>query len=365
MTARPIVHESRRRPVRIAVALVLLLAMVMAAGCIDEDYITATPPSTSTAVTFTGNPTGGNAPPGWDSYRNIVITNPSPVSGYEAFMNLTWLPGMKSNFNDIRFTALDSTTLLPYYIESKSDGKFAHVWIALPANANTIRVFYNNSAATSASDANQVFMVYDTFDGTSLDTTKWTTDGTPALSVSGSVLTMTGKQYAVSGIRTIQSFSFPLVIETREASYWGGGFNSGYFKYGWMNNPGSTTVTGYYNGVTSSNQAYNEFGITNGASAQSALTALQKPGNIVVNAGSPIVTSAITYKKLALIYASGNIRAMLDGVQLGSTSTSAIPAGSAPIGFACAKTEFAPSNLHLDWVRVRHYAATEPTLLLS
>ena len=39
MTARPIDPDNRRRPVSAAVALVLLLAMVMAAGCMGRDYV--------------------------------------------------------------------------------------------------------------------------------------------------------------------------------------------------------------------------------------------------------------------------------------------------------------------------------------
>ncbi len=95
------------------------------------------------------------------------------------------------------------------------------------------------------------------------------------------------------------------------------------------------------------------------------LTTTLKPGNIVVDAGSTIVTSDVTYRRLGLVYASGDIRATLDGVALGSMSDSSISHDSAPIGFACAKTNVGSSDLYLDWVRVRHYAATEPVLAVE
>ena len=39
MTARPLDPRAGARPVSAAVALVLLLAMVMAAGCMGRDYV--------------------------------------------------------------------------------------------------------------------------------------------------------------------------------------------------------------------------------------------------------------------------------------------------------------------------------------
>lgn len=81
----------------------------------------------------------------------------------------------QSNFNDIRFTAHDGTTLLDYWIET-IDGDTATVWVevnSLQASGNTqIYLYYDNPAAESESDAVATFAFYDNFDVNGID--DWT-----------------------------------------------------------------------------------------------------------------------------------------------------------------------------------------------
>jgi hypothetical protein len=61
----------------------------------------------------------------------------------------------KSDFSDIRFTASDATTKLAYWIESKTDGSIATVWVKINGNLDsnqTIFLYYGNADAVSESN---------------------------------------------------------------------------------------------------------------------------------------------------------------------------------------------------------------------
>ena len=99
----------------------------------------------------------------WGELRSIDVDVPSSIDGYQAYFNLTYLEGMNSNFSDIRFLDTDMAAI-PYWIDEKSDGNYAEVWIALPAGATSINLVYNNSEAPDAGDADAVFEFYDDFE---------------------------------------------------------------------------------------------------------------------------------------------------------------------------------------------------------
>jgi uncharacterized protein YraI len=91
----------------------------------------------------------------------------------------------KAGWGDLRFTAADGKTLLPYWIESSSAAE-ATVWVKLSADISTagttVYCYYGNSAASSQSNGANVFPFFDDFDGTALDSSKWApVVGTPSL----------------------------------------------------------------------------------------------------------------------------------------------------------------------------------------
>jgi len=118
---------------------------------------------------------------GYSSRKSITISNPtdSEITGYQIQVSLhqgsgtdsgsdMYLDGnVQSDFDDIRFTEDDGTTMLDYWVESVSSG-VATVWIdvnSLQASGNTkIYVYYGNSGADSQSNAETVFPFYENFD---------------------------------------------------------------------------------------------------------------------------------------------------------------------------------------------------------
>jgi len=116
---------------------------------------------------------------GW-SYRVAVeITGSSSgaVSDYQIRFTIYYGSGTpsgekfycnqrcKPDFGDIRFTASDGVTLLPYWMEEKVDGDYAVFWVKIPSipaspNKTTIYIYYGNPNATHVGDGYDTFMLY-------------------------------------------------------------------------------------------------------------------------------------------------------------------------------------------------------------
>ena len=89
----------------------------------------------------------------------------------------------RADFADVRFTASDGKTVLPYWIERKVDGKFAVFWVKVPSipqypDSTTIYIYYGNPEATSMDNGEEVFVFFDDF----LDLSAWTEVGSVTLS---------------------------------------------------------------------------------------------------------------------------------------------------------------------------------------
>jgi len=89
----------------------------------------------------------------------------------------------RDDFGDIRWCAEDGTTLLSYWIEELVSGDYAVFWVkipSIPASPDSVDVYmyYDNPSATSLSDGDATFLLFDDFAGTDIDTTKWDKLGT-------------------------------------------------------------------------------------------------------------------------------------------------------------------------------------------
>jgi len=104
---------------------------------------------------------------------------------------------------DLRFTYYNSTskteTEIPYWIEecNLSANDNVTVWIKVPfignTSSETVYMYYGNPDAVSESNGDDVFELFDDFEGTSLDTSKWyeKTTGGGSISISNSEITIT------------------------------------------------------------------------------------------------------------------------------------------------------------------------------
>ena len=99
----------------------------------------------------------------WSNSVEVYITNASGIDGVQAQFPVDYRVGMQTNFADIRFTCTDGVTTIPYWVESQISGSYANVWLKLPADQDKIWMWYGNSNATSASDGEATFELYDDF----------------------------------------------------------------------------------------------------------------------------------------------------------------------------------------------------------
>jgi len=154
---------------------------------------------------------------GWHLYRDITVTNngTSDVTDGVVVIELD-----SSNFDfsrahadgkDILVTADDDTTVLPYHIAVwDADNQKAVIVVRLkditvPAGQSvTVRLWYNNPNATETQeDPEQVYDLWDDFDGSALDTTKWV-DEVGNVSVSNGVLSIAG-----GAVHMVTSYPLP------------------------------------------------------------------------------------------------------------------------------------------------------------
>ncbi|RKY33416.1 MAG: hypothetical protein DRP78_07465, partial [Candidatus Omnitrophota bacterium] len=90
---------------------------------------------------------------------------------------------IRDDFRDIRFTACDGETLLPYYLENISNG-IAHFWVKvpqIPAQGVNIYAYYGNVLARDLSCPESVFDFFDDFNfsgdgGECVNLKKWNLD---------------------------------------------------------------------------------------------------------------------------------------------------------------------------------------------
>lgn len=141
---------------------------------------------------------GGAGPyPKWRYEGLIKITNPVNQTNYQHKLILTWRPGMRSDFRDIRFAQLNGKRC-DYWIESYTSRVSAVVWIEVPTSGQKwLNLYYGNGRAVSESSGANTFDFFDDFSGSSLDTTKWNStlvafnSGTGTVAVSGGAITLT------------------------------------------------------------------------------------------------------------------------------------------------------------------------------
>ncbi len=127
----------------------------------------------------------------WDLRKRVRITNPvnQTYSSTSVKIAVAYESDMLSNFSDLRFTAGDGITPIPYWIERFTASTDATVWVkvpTLPANGQAVvHMYYGNAAATTTtSNGAAVFNAFEDFERTPLsgytgDTGLFQTDTAP------------------------------------------------------------------------------------------------------------------------------------------------------------------------------------------
>jgi hypothetical protein len=141
---------------------------------------------------------GGLPLTGWSYRKSVTLSRASgAVTDYQMKLSVGESSGATgedvdcgglcaSDFDDIRFTKSDGTTLLDYWIESitgSTPNQLATIWIefdSIGTGATTFYMYYGNAGAAAYSSGANTFILFDHFDDGSIDTNKWTIAvGTP------------------------------------------------------------------------------------------------------------------------------------------------------------------------------------------
>lgn len=257
---------------------------------------------------------------------------------------------MRAAFDDIRFSSA-SGKKLSYWIESYTSGQNgrAIVWVKSFANETTIYVYYGNANAVTASAGNDVFELFDDTFTSSL----WHYGENCSYEAGELILTGTGGGGNTGWVATNAFFSAPYVMEYRgRITQKGSNANMGSTIHLNDNNARiSAFATGY---LTS------DMDNANGAGFQlykfnGGWTSLSDPSFVSVQD---------TYYNIRVVAKTSGIEQYVFSDRWGSllqtASTTDTEYNSGYIGLI---QIFGESRY--DWVRVRKYAATEPTCALG
>jgi gliding motility-associated-like protein len=145
----------------------------------------------------------------WAYRVPITITNPSAsvLTDFQVVTSLNTvtllLDGkIRSDGGDIRVLTNGGSSLSHWLESGTFNTTTTRLWIkvpGIPANGSTtVYLFYGNPSASSASNGNTVFELFDDFAGGAVDLAKWTTCGAGATTVSGGKISMMGPAFLTS-----------------------------------------------------------------------------------------------------------------------------------------------------------------------
>ncbi|TXI10250.1 MAG: DUF2341 domain-containing protein [Polynucleobacter sp.] len=101
----------------------------------------------------------------WTKRKAVTVTGSSAgaQTNYQVKITVPYDSDMQADFDDIRFTSSNGTTLLDYWLESKTNSSTADFWVEIPSipvspNTVAIYIYYGNSGVSSASSGANTFI---------------------------------------------------------------------------------------------------------------------------------------------------------------------------------------------------------------
>lgn len=283
--------------------------------------------------------------PVFEHHRCIAIfgiTSASTSSGYPHVVTVQYLPWMRQDFADIRFTQLDGTPC-PHFITRYTAGVSASCMVKVPsANQTMLFCYYGANTLVSGSNGSLVFPFFDHFDRTALGSV-WGTEGTPTLSGSNLVISATNgwaRAYTSSAVSTVGSRiaarvyvpnAFPDPTHYRhEAGLYLNRGNNYACRLDWDNY--NDSASRYYN--------------FNGSQTRVAPTGL----------------AASTWQVIELSRMSDRARWKVDGANQTDNTGSYDTTNAGTIMFSVYGASGYTGVMYIDWVYQYVFAATEPVV---
>jgi len=301
----------------------------------------------------------------WKASAPVLIAGFQP--NYQTRLTVSKAALMNNDFSDLRFYDTTAQTELPYYIESKTDGVSATVWVKT-GDANTIALYYGNPGAPSAAvSPSAMFDLFDDF--TSLDTARWNKSDTAAdISVdgsgSGTVRINSGALVSNSPIvSNPQNYAFEIkTYLIAPANVWYSGLVVANAQTLQSGNSGGNAIARLNFNTTNFLQAVGADGTT----ASNNLTAPNLDSSVdyagasnarIIGVGFPGNNPIRFFSRDPDSYVDTVPQVALAGTWQSSTTNAYLYLGHI---FGLGGTAIDTTDLVIDWVRARRYAYPEP-----
>lgn len=295
----------------------------------------------------------GQCLPSWLYRAKITITNTTgnTLTDFQTKVILnTQIPisqgKMRADGGDIRFVQNPDggCLMIDHWLEGGMNSDATVYWLKVPAllgGSTDFYVYYGNPAATSASNPNNVFPIFDDFNGSDIDPAKWNRYSSGSMTVGGGQISINSNGVSAT-LRSVPSIGTPAVAEMNVVSASGNWPNLAQVNEGTWN--GYTTFLGggtMWAGRTEGGpwpdyQAY----LQNSAGA----------GNV----SGVWTTIWVTTGQQIHSWPSGTIN---------RTGTDYAIGGTVQMAFGC--LESGTGSITVDWARMRKYASPEPTSLIG
>lgn len=261
-----------------------------------------------------------------DNTENPALTN------YQHLQTIAYESTMQADMDDLVFTELDGT-IIPHYTESVTDSTEAEVFIKLLADADSTKqiiMYYGNSIVPDMSDSD-VFDFYFGADSTEEVTTKFTGD-TGSVTVSDGIADLYSAT-STKDIWSIQTFSPNCILEANQ--------KFGVDVFGFRNSDDANGIF-LYSPSEAGSRLY-----TKKAGSISEPSSSYTRNDFSIKKFVWTDTSAIFYDN--------------DVEMTNSPVTSNIPTVPITINLRAIDNSEGNNN-YIDWIRVRQYTATPPSI---
>jgi len=258
--------------------------------------------------------------PAWRACRTITSNKQGPDPIPANYPRSVVTDFQISNPGGIRFykgtcDGMDTSTgPLDMWVES-SDASGVRVWThTVDPDVLQFAMLYDNPAAPDISDGNKLFTLFDSFNGTSLDTGKWTCNVTGGCIVSSYTLVITGLTATYPSVESVQAFGTGTSFNAR-ISFEGTSATHNFDAYaGFSTVPSGKSISWVYEGP-STKYAY-EYNTADDTSAKTATDNMFHTWRIDRNSASAefYYDNALTYT-LSTSYPTGTYPIIMNVTQ--------------------------------------------------
>ncbi|MCJ7805219.1 DUF2341 domain-containing protein [Patescibacteria group bacterium] len=270
------------------------------------------------------------------------------VTGAQATAIIHMPNASVADFDDVRFTNSAENTLLDYWIENKTDGVSAIVWVEVPLLAGaadtTIYLYYGNAAAPAVSSGANTFSFFNHFDADAANLAAflvayptWEQVGSPTVVVASSIVTVTGVDAAYEQINGVTNYGTS-ALRAKAILEPGGGK---YTAMGYGEDLNATVASARFEMEGADDV------ITRDGAHQETTTQ-----NLITRNGWDIY-DIFYIKSTSAQYFYANGTSIV-------THNTHPPTVDLPLVIGTYKNSV-PTQIQVDWVLVRAYTATEPT----